>query len=69
MQPIPEAAKTFVSYFEVLQDGFVKRSCDADPVFCSWVLDVRMKTYEKTEGDLLIKCLKSNKQKKLDQQT
>ena len=27
---IGEAAKAFVPYFEVLQDGFVKRPCDAD---------------------------------------
>ena len=32
---IAEAAKAFVPYFEVLQDGFVKRPCDADIVFCS----------------------------------
>ena len=29
-----EAAKAFVPYFEVLQDGFVNRPCDADLVFC-----------------------------------
>ena len=52
-----EAAKAFVPYFEVLQDGFVKRPCDANLVFCSWVLDVRMKIIEKTEEDLLRKCL------------
>ena len=32
---IAEAVKAFVPYFEVLQDGFVKRPCDADLVFCS----------------------------------
>ena len=32
---VVEAAKAFMPYFEVLQDGFVKRSCDADLVFCS----------------------------------
>ena len=37
-------------YFEVLQDGCVKRPCNADLVFSSWVLNVRMKTFEKTEG-------------------
>ena len=54
---IAEAAKAFVPYFEVPQDGFVKRPCNADLVFCSWVLDLRTKTFEKTEGDLLRKCL------------
>ena len=54
---IAEAAKAFMPYFEVLKDGFVKRPCDADLVFCSWVWDARMKTFEKTEGDLLRKCL------------
>ena len=44
-------------YFEVLKDGFVKRPCDADLVFYSWVLDARMKIFEKTEGDLLRKYL------------
>ena len=39
-------------YFEVLQDGFAKKPCDADLVFCSWVLDLRTKAFEKTEGDL-----------------
>ena len=47
-----EAAKAFVPYFEVLQDGFVERPCDADLVFCSWVLDGRMKTFEKPEENL-----------------
>ena len=47
---VVEAAKAFMPYFEVLQNGFVKRSCDADLVFCSWVLDVRTKTFEKPEG-------------------
>ena len=54
---IAEAAKAFMPHFEVLQDGFVKRPCDADLVFCSWVLDLRIKTFEKTEGDLLRKYL------------
>ena len=44
-------------YFEVLQDGFVKRPCDVDLVLSSWVLDVKTKTIEKTEGELLRKCL------------
>ena len=44
-----------MSNFEVLQDVFVKRPCDADLLFCSWVLDLRTKTFEKTEGDLLRK--------------
>ena len=48
-------------YFEVLQGGFVKRPCDADLVFCSRVLDVKTKTFEKTEGDLLRKGLQINK--------
>ena len=37
---IAEAARAFVPYFEVLQDGFVERPCDADLVFSSWILDV-----------------------------
>ena len=53
---IIEAARTFVPYFEVLQDGFVKRPYDDDLVLCSWKLDVRMGTCEKTETDFLIKC-------------
>ena len=48
-----EGAKAFVTYFEVLQDGLIKKPCDADLVFCSWVLDVRTNTFEKTEEDLL----------------
>ena len=57
-----EAAKALVPYFEILHLGFIKRPCDANLVFCSCVLDVRMKTCEKTEGDLLKKCLQINKQ-------
>ena len=53
---IAEVAKAFVPYFEVLQDGFVERPY-ANLVFCSWVLYVRMKTFEKTEEDLLRKYL------------
>ena len=49
-------------YFEIQQDDFVKRPCDTDLIFCSWVLDLRITTFEKTEGDLLKKCLKINKQ-------
>ena len=52
-----EAAKAFMPYFEVLQDDFIKIPCDADLVFCSGILDLRTKTFEKTEGDLLRKCL------------
>ena len=48
-----EAAKALVPYFEVLHLGFIKRPCDANLVFCSCVLDARMKTCEKTEGALL----------------
>ena len=48
---INETAKVFVAYLKVLQDGFVKRPCDADLVFCSWVSDVRMNTFEKTEEE------------------
>ena len=59
---IAEAAKPLVPYFEVLHVGFVKRPCDANLVFCSCVLDARIKTCEKTEAGLLIKCLKMNKQ-------
>ena len=54
---IAEAAKALMPYFEVLQDGFVKRPCDADLVFCWWVLDLKTKIFEKAEGDLLRKCL------------
>lgn len=43
-----EAAKALLLYFEVLRDGFVKRPCDADLVFCSQVSDVRMKPLEET---------------------
>ena len=57
-----EAAKAFMPYFEVLQDDFIKIPCDADLVFCSGILDLRTKTFEKTEGDLLRKCLQINKQ-------
>ena len=39
-----EAAKALVPYFEVLHVGFIKRPCDANLVFCSCVLDARMKT-------------------------
>ena len=52
-----EAVKAFMPYFEVLQDGFIKIPCDADLVFCSGILALRTKTFEKTEGDLLRKCL------------
>ena len=51
---LAETAKALVPYFKVLQVGFVKRSCDANVVFCSHVLDARMKTCEKNEGGLLI---------------
>ena len=54
---IAEVAKPLVPYFEVLQVCFVKKPCDANLVFCSCVLDAREKTCEKTEADLLIKCL------------
>ena len=51
---IAEAAKAFLPYFEVPYvpyPGFVKRPCDADLVFCSWVLDLRMNALEKNEED------------------
>ena len=51
------SSKNISARFEVLHVGFVKRPCDANLVFCSCVLDARMKTCDKTEGDLLIKCL------------
>ena len=54
---IAEAAKTLMPYLEIQQDDFVKRPCDTDLIFCSWVLDLRITTFEKTEGDLLKKCL------------
>ena len=69
---IAEAPKAFAPYFEAVQDGFVKRTCDADLELYSWVLDVRMNTVKKTEEDLLRKYLKINKQlqkKKKDRET
>ena len=54
---IAEAAKALAPYFDVLHVGFVKRPCDAILMFCSCVLDARMKTCEETEAGLLIKCL------------
>ena len=51
---LAETVKALVPYFKVLQVGFVKRSCDANLMLCSRVLDARMKTCEKTEGSLLI---------------
>ena len=45
-----EATKVLVPYFEVLHVGFIKRQCDPNLVFCSCVLNARMKTFEKTEG-------------------
>ena len=59
---IAESAKAFVPYSETMQDGFVKRPCDADLVLCSWVLDIRMNTFEKTEEEKLRKCLYMDKQ-------
>ena len=44
---IAEAAKALMPYFEVIQGGLVKRPCDADLVFCSWVLDLKTKIFEK----------------------
>ena len=52
-----ETVKAFVPHFEVQQDGFIQRPCDADLVFCSWVFDLRKNTLEKTQEDLLRKCL------------
>ena len=54
---IAEATKALVPYFEVLHVGFIKRPCGTNLVFCSYVLDARMKTRKKTEGGLLKKCL------------
>ena len=59
---IVEVKKALVPYFEVLHLRFIKRPCDAKLVFCSCLLDARMKTCEKTEGTLLKKCLQMNKQ-------
>ena len=59
---IAEATKALVPYFDVLHVGFVKRPCDANLVFCSCVLNARIKTCEKTEAGLLIKCSYMNKQ-------
>ena len=39
-----EAAKALVTYFEVLHVGFAKRPYDANLVFCSHVLEAKMKT-------------------------
>ena len=50
---IAEATKALVPYFEVLHLGFIRRPCDANLLFCSWILDARMKTCEKTDGALL----------------
>ena len=44
---IAEAAKALMPYFEVLQGGLVKRPCDAGLAFCSWVLDLKTKIFEK----------------------
>ena len=44
---IAEAAKALVPYFEVFHVGFVKRLCDANLVFCLYVLGAKMKTCEK----------------------
>ena len=46
-EAIAEVAKPLAPYFEVLHVGFVKRPCDANLVFCSCVLDARMKPCEK----------------------
>ena len=51
------SSKKISAIFEVLHVGFVKRPCGANIVYCSCVLDARMKTCDKTEGDLVIKCL------------
>ena len=53
---IAESAKPLAPYFEVLHDGFAKRPCDADLVFCACLLDARIKACKKTEAGLLIKC-------------
>ena len=50
-------AKALVPYFEVLHVHFIKIPYDANLVFFSCIVDGRMKTCEKREGDLLIKCL------------
>ena len=49
-------------YFEVLQDGFVKRPCNADLALCLLLLDVRMNTFEKIWGKLTQKMFMENKQ-------
>ena len=56
-EAIAEVAKPLAPYFEVLHVGFVKRPCNANLVFCSCVLDARMKTSDKSDTGLLIKCL------------
>ena len=47
--------KAFMPCYEVLQIGFIKRPCEADVLFCSWVLGVRK--HKKTKAHLLRKCL------------
>ena len=59
---IAEAAEVFLPYFEVLPDGFVKRPCNVDLVFWSWVSHIRMNTFKKTERELLKKYLRINQQ-------
>ena len=41
----------------MLHVGFIKIPYDANLVFCSYVLDARLKTCEESEGALLKKCL------------
>ena len=45
---IAEAVKAFVPYFEVLQDGFVKRPCDADLVIEKQITFIQTKKWTKT---------------------
>ena len=52
---IAEAAKSLVSYFDLMLVGFVKTPCDANLMLCSSVLDARMKTCEKTEEGFRIR--------------
>ena len=68
---IAEATKALVPYFEVLHLGFIKRPYDANLVFCSCVLDTRMKTCEKIWRSLTTNIYRStnNYIMRLDQKT
>ena len=54
---IAETAKAFMPYFKVWQDGFIKRLCDADVVFCLLALEVMWKNMWKNWGRLAQKII------------